>query len=135
MSTAGSGKAARGGKHDSRIPRAEWMVAGVSALVILGAIGFLALRAVRPDAPPDLVAVVDTVAARAAGWTVRVRVENRGDRAAAAVEVEGRLGQGEESGFTLDLVAGHSTRHGALYFSADPRAGPIVLRVRGHADP
>lgn len=112
------------------------MVAGACALLILGAIGFLLLRAARPATLPDLVAVVDTVTARDAGWTVRIRVENRGDRAAAAVEVEGRLGRGgEESGFTLDLIAGHSAGHGALLFTADPRTGPIVLRVRGYADP
>ena len=124
------------GRKSYAIPRAEWAVAGVSALLILGAVGFLAARATRPAAPPDLVARVDTVTGRDGRWTVRVRVENRGDRTAAAVEVEGTLGtNGERSGFTIDVVAGRSARHGALLFAADPRTRPLTLRVRGYADP
>jgi uncharacterized protein (TIGR02588 family) len=128
--------AGAGGRASYAIPRAEWAVAGLSALLILGAVGFLAVRATRPAAPPDLVALVDTVTGRDGRWTVRVRVENRGDRTAAAVEVEGTLGAaGERSGFTLDFVAGRSARHGALLFAGDPRTRPPALRVRGYADP
>ena len=119
----------------SRIPRAEWAVAALSALLVLGTITYLAVRAVRPAAEPEFAVSVDTVTAREGGWTVRVRVENLGDRAAAAVEVEGALEGGEVSGFTLDFLAGRSTRHGALRFRGDPRPAALALRVRGYADP
>lgn len=126
----------RGGATEA-IPRAEWAVAVASALLVLGTIGFLAARAVGTSAPPDLVAAVDTVTARpGGGWAVRVRVENRGDLAAAGVEVEGRVGSGGEvHAFTVPFIAGHATRHGALLFDADPRAGALALRIRGYADP
>ncbi len=120
----------------ARIPRAEWVVAGLSALVILGAAGFLAARGARPAMPPDLVASIDTVSGGDGRWSMRVRVENRGDRTAAGVEVEGTLEPGGETGgFTLDYVAGHSTAHGTLLFGADPRTRRLALRVRGYADP
>ena len=97
----------RGGATEA-IPRAEWAVAVASALLVLGTIGFLAARAVGTSAPPDLVAAVDTVTARpGGGWAVRVRVENRGDLAAAGVEVEGRVGSGGEvHAFTVPFIAG-----------------------------
>jgi len=120
---------------DPGIPRAEWAVAALSALLVLGTIAYLAMRAVRPAAEPEFAVSVDTVTAREGGWTVRVRVENRGDRAAAAVEVEGVLEGGEASGFTLDFLAGRSARHGALRFRGDPRPAALALRVRGYADP
>jgi uncharacterized protein (TIGR02588 family) len=120
---------------DSRIPRAEWAVAALSALLVFGTIAWLAVRAMRPAAEPEFAVSVDTVTVREGGWTARVRVENRGDRAAAAVEVEGALEGGEVSGFTLDFLAGRSTRHGALRFRGDPRPAALTLRVRGYADP
>ena len=120
---------------DSRIPRAEWAVAALSALLVLGTIAWLAVRAMRPAAEPAFAVSVDAVTVHQGGWTARVRVENRGDRAAAAVEVEGALEGGETSGFTLDFLAGRSTRHGALRFRGDPRPAALTLRVRGYADP
>jgi uncharacterized protein (TIGR02588 family) len=120
---------------DARIPRAEWAVAALSAVLVLGTIAWLAVHAVRPAADPEFAVSVDTITAREGGWTVRVRVENRGDRAAAAVEVEGAIEGGEVSGFTLDFLAGGSARHGALRFRGDPRPAALTLRVRGYADP
>ena len=118
-----------------QIPRAEWAVAVVSALLVLGTIAYLAARAARPAAAAEFAVSVDTITARDDGWTVRVRVENRGDRAATGVEVEGALAGGEVSGFTLDFLAGRSTRHGALRFRGAPRPAALALRVRGYADP
>ena len=118
-----------------QIPRAEWAVAALSALLVFGTVAYLAVRAARPAAEPAFTVSVDSVTARDGGWTVRVRVENRGDRAAAGVEVEGALPGGEVSGFTLDFLAGRSARHGALHFRGDPRAAALALRVRGYADP
>lgn len=131
-----AGSRASAGKR-TRIPPAEWVVAAVSALIALGAVGYLTVRATRPGTLPALTAAVDSVVHRDQGaWQVRVRVENHGDGTAATVQVEGVLGDdGERSGFTLDFVAGGSTRHGTLLFATDPSTVPLALRVLGYADP
>ena len=122
------------------IPPAEWAAAAVSALLVLGAIGLLVARGLSPSSrPADIVVRPDSMSRTASGWQVIVSVENLGDAAAAAVEIEGVLGAGspaeERSGFVLDFLAARSTRRGSLLFTGDPRARPLTLRALGYADP
>lgn len=135
-----TGRPGKTARNAARIPLAEWVIAAVSALIVLGAIGLLVGRGLRAHArAPDIVVAPDSTIRTAAGWQVIVSVDNLGDVAAAAVEIEGVLGAGtsgeERSGFVLDFLAGRSTRRGALLFSRDPRADPLSLRALGYAEP
>lgn len=134
----GTGGEGQGGEL---ISRWEWLTAAVGLLLVLGAIGYLGYVAVAgDDLPPSLIVAVDSVTTTGGVHQVHFTVRNAGDRAGAAVVVEGRLtgtaGGGEEtSEATLDYVPGRSARRGGLFFSSDPGAGRLELRALGYAVP
>lgn len=67
------------------------------------------------------------------GWVVDVVVSNQGDLAAAAVDIEGQVGE-ERSGASLDYVPGRGEKKASLVFSGPQR--PIAtLRVQGWSEP
>ena len=132
MSPAERGKPhAKNGQHG--IPPAEWAVALLGAALTLGAIGYLTAAAFSGrDRPPDI--VIDTLATDSvsAGWLVRIRATNRGDRVATEVEVEGTSGE-ETSGVTFDYLPAGSSREGGLFFRTKP--GEVELRALGYRGP
>jgi uncharacterized protein (TIGR02588 family) len=124
----------------SDIPAAEWVVAALGALLLLGAIAYLGLEAARgPGRPPDVVLAVDTVTPGRGGWHVRVRASNRGDETAADVGVRGTLTAPHAAPLvreaTVDYLPGRSERRVGLVFPTDPRAGTLRLEVLGHREP
>jgi putative integral membrane protein (TIGR02587 family) len=75
----------------------------------------------------------------AAGHAVRLVVRNEGTRTAAAVEVEGRLFDGEEllesSRVTLDYVPRGSATRAGLWFARDPNGLRLEVRALGYQEP
>lgn len=134
----GNGGPGNGGEL---ISRWEWLTAALGLLLVLGAIGYLGYEAVAgDDRPPALTVVVDSVTRSGGVHQVHFTVRNTGDRAGAAVVVEGRLAGAAEGGeetseVTLDHVPGRSERSGGLFFSSDPRAGRLELRPLGYSVP
>jgi len=128
------------GARDEQIPPAEWAAAAAGCAVLLGTIAFLVHGALAgPPTPPDLLVAADSVTHVSSGWLVHFRAENRGESAAAAVEVEGeavRPAGAETSRAVLDYVPGGSTRRGGLFFTSDPRPlGDLRLRAVGYQAP
>lgn len=124
----------------ARTPILEWIAGGVGLVLTLGLVGALALDALSAgDAPPDLRVSQTAVHERVGAYVVEVRVDNRGDRAAAAVEIEGELtldgAEPEVASVTLDYVPQGSTRQAGLVFSQNPRNGRLALRALGYVDP
>jgi uncharacterized protein (TIGR02588 family) len=119
---------------------AEWIVAALSAALVLGVVGFLINDGVRsPATPPDVTVEVDSIQPAGPGYLVLFRAENRGRSTAAEVVVEGELeadtGRVETSETTLDYVPAGGVERGGLYFRRDPRTFRLRLRAQGYRDP
>jgi uncharacterized protein (TIGR02588 family) len=119
---------------------AEWIVAGVSAALVLGVLGYLIQDGLRrPATPPDVRIEIDSVQASGPGYLVLVRAVNRGRATAAEVMVEGMLeadtGQVEIAQTTIDYVPGGGEQRAGLYFTRDPRGLQLRLRAHGYREP
>jgi uncharacterized protein (TIGR02588 family) len=120
--------------------KAEWIVAAVSAALVLGVLGFLIYDGVRhPATPPDVTIEVDSIQQAGAGYLVLFRARNRGRSTAAEVLVRGELqadtGAVETSETLLDYVPGGGDQQGGLYFAHDPRQLRLRLRAHGFREP
>jgi uncharacterized protein (TIGR02588 family) len=121
-------------------PLLEWIVGGLGAALVGGAIAFLVYHALaRDQTPPDIRVQAERVLDLEHGYLVQFRAFNHGNSAAAEVGIEGELagpdGDTEVSEVVLDYLPPHSDREGGLVFSRDPRAGQLSLRAKGHASP
>jgi uncharacterized protein (TIGR02588 family) len=119
---------------------AEWIVAAVSALLVLGVIGFLVYDGVRSaDTPPDVTIELDSIQPAGPGYLVLFRARNGGRSTAADVIIEGELmadsGRVEASETTIDYVPPGGLERGGLYFTRDPRRLKLRLRAQGYRDP
>jgi uncharacterized protein (TIGR02588 family) len=126
--------------RSGKIPPAEWVDAGVGALLVVGALGALVSDSVDNEiAAPAITLEVDTVIPTAANYVVKVRAKNRGDETAAAVVIEGVLMQGdaqiERSELVLDYLPRRSSRMVGLIYGNDPRAYSLALRAVGYQVP
>lgn len=135
MARAGKGRAAKG-PSSAKVPALEWLAAGLGALVVAALVALLGREAIgaRDEVPPILSVAAVRVIPTPAGHVVEVRVANASGQTAAAVQVEGTLGD-ETAGASIDYVAGRSDARAGLIFSADPRAGGLELRVTGYELP
>jgi uncharacterized protein (TIGR02588 family) len=119
---------------------AEWIVAAVSAALVLGVVGFLIYDGVRsPTTPPDVTVEIDSIQPAGPGYLVLLRAENRGRSTAAEVMVEGELeadtGSVETSQTTIDYVPAGGLQRAGLYFAHDPRRLRLKLRAHGYREP
>lgn len=119
-------------KHASKAPPSghpllQWAMAALGAVITLTAIGIVVWEAVQPTAPPALSARIVAVQSTAAGHVATVRVQNDGDETAAAVDIEGVLGD-QTTTASLDYVPGHGHAKAYLRFDADPRAASVSVK-------
>ena len=118
----------------------EWALAALSAALVLGVIGFLLYEGLaEPTTPPEVRVTVETVRPAGSGYLVTFKAENRGQRTAAGLGVEGTLKRGgttvETRSTTLDYVPSEGARKGGLYFTEDPRDYELALRATGYDRP
>lgn len=126
---------ARSSHKNDPIPALEWAAAAFGLLVFLALAAILFREALisGSDDVPKLTALVEAVSPTAGGHVARIVVANGSGQTAAAVQVEGRLGN-EIATATIDYVPGHSEARGGLMFKGDPRAG-AELAVLGYELP
>jgi len=123
------------------IPIAEWVVAALGALLVIGAVGALLTDSIDNEiAAPAITLAVDTVIATGENYVVKVRAKNRGGETAAAVVIEGVLTQPggapvERSELVLDYLPRRSSRMVGLIYRNDPRAYSLSLRAVGYQVP
>jgi uncharacterized protein (TIGR02588 family) len=137
-STASAGATDRPPRH--ALPLLEWIVGGLGAALVGGAIAFLVYHSLtRDQTPPDVRVVAQRVLDLQNGYLVQFRAFNQGGSAAAELTIEGELagsdGSTEVSEAVLDYLPPRSDREGGLVFSRDPRAGQLSLRAKGYARP
>jgi uncharacterized protein (TIGR02588 family) len=118
----------------------EWIVAAVSTLVVLGAIGLLLREAFgEPDTPPEIQIAVEEIVQTSSGYVVEFWAENRGSTTAASLAIEGELLQDtvsvETSSVTIDYVPGEARRKAGLFFSSDPRRYTLDIKAKGYDEP
>jgi uncharacterized protein (TIGR02588 family) len=99
----------------------------LGAVITLTAIAIVVWEALQPTAPPALSARIVAVDVTAAGQVATVRVQNDGDDTAAAVDIEGVLGD-QTATASLDYVPGHGHAKAFLRFDADPRAAAVSVK-------
>ncbi|WP_292077884.1 MULTISPECIES: hypothetical protein [Brevundimonas] len=108
-------------------PLLQWGMALLGAVITLTAIAIVVWEALQPTAPPALSARIVAVDVTAAGQVATVRVQNDGDDTAAAVDIEGVLGD-QTATASLDYVPGHGHAKAYLRFDADPRAAAVSVK-------
>jgi uncharacterized protein (TIGR02588 family) len=118
----------------------EWTVATAGGLILFAMIGYLVFHGLtKPDGPPMIRFEAGPVEAAGNGYVVQFTVRNEGHSTASALEISGRLMQGdsiaEESRATIDHVPEQSLRRGGLFFSRNPAPYQLVLRAEGYASP
>ena len=123
--------------------KADWLERGfswASGALVIALLAYLAWDARREASPAEFRVRVDSVVQVGEMTHVRVRVDNLGHRAAQTVEVtvtlEGAGAASEERSFTLDWLAGKSTRRGmAVFPRTSAPAARATAQVTGFAVP
>lgn len=131
---------ATAGEREWATPVWEWVVGGLGALLVLGAIVLLVYHALtRDQTPPDIRLIAERVLDLQHGHLVQFRAFNEGHTTAAQVTIEGELarsdGEVEISEVVLDYLPPRSGREGGLLFESDPRAGKLSLRAKSYIEP
>ena len=110
----------------------EWAMGGLGLLIVLAVLTVIGLDAVGAREPARLEARIGETRLAGANWLAEVEVRNLGGETAAAVEVEGRLGD-QTAHATLDYVPAHGRQTATLVFDSDPRAATVS--VSGWSEP
>ena len=114
-------------------PLLEWIMGGLGLLLTLAVLAVILREAMAPGGPPVLEPRLHAVHGGPGAWQAEVEVRNTGSATAAAVEIEGVLGD-ETAVVTLDYVPAGGRERIVLGFAADPRAG-LQLHTRGWTEP
>ena len=127
-------------EFDTATPPAEWAIAIVGAVLACVIIGYLAVEGLRgSDGPPVLSIRVVEIFTGPAGHVVEAEIANSGGRAAANVQISGRLTVDdavvEEVHAQLDYVPADATRRFSLVFGRDPTTGRLDISPTGYSGP
>jgi uncharacterized protein (TIGR02588 family) len=118
----------------------EWVTGILSAILVLGIVGWIAGQAILDrDTPPEFRSTIHSTQAVAGGFRIEFELFNDGSTTAAAVEVRGEMLSDdaalETAQVTFDYVPGKSSARGALLFAEDPAGREIRIRAVGYTDP
>ena len=118
----------------------ETVFAGFGAILAAGTIATILWKAVAGTGVGPAVEVsILGVEAQGGVYRAEIEVFNRGDAAAAGVEVKGTVTRdgetAETASATFDYVPSQSRRRGGLYFSADPRTGALTVAPTSYVTP
>jgi uncharacterized protein (TIGR02588 family) len=125
--------ASRKPASDPKPPLLEWIMGGLGLLLTLAVLAIMLREGMGPGGPAVIEPALHAVHGGPGAWRAEVEVRNTGAATAAAVEIEGRLGD-ETAAATLDYVPAGGRETVTLGFAADPRAG-LELHARGWSEP
>lgn len=117
----------------TRPPVLEWIMGGLGLLLTLAILAIILREGLSAGGPPVIEPRLEAVHGGPGQWRAEVEVRNTGPATAAAVEIEGRLGD-ETAAATLDYVPAGGRETVTLGFTADPRVG-LELHARGWTEP
>jgi len=125
----------------ARTPLLEWLAAGVGLVFLIFLLGAISHDALQNGArvPPNILVEAGSVSRTDSGYVVTFEALNRSGGTAAALEIEGRLMDGdravETSTAQIDYVAGHGSAQGGLFFVNDPAKLTVKIRPLGFQTP
>jgi uncharacterized protein (TIGR02588 family) len=117
---------------------AEWTTFAVAVVVLLAVMAAIVVEAVRDHDPARPVADVTRTERVGDDFHVAVTLENRGDRAAANVQVVASLevnGETTEGDQVVDFLAGGDEEELVFVFADDPDDGKLSVDVAGFSNP
>lgn len=104
----------------------EWAMGGLGLLLVLAVLAVVAVQAFAAREPARLEAGLGEIRRAGPVWLAEVEVRNPGGETAAAVEIEGRLGD-HAARAVVDYVPAHGEASVTLVFPADPRAAQVSV--------
>lgn len=117
----------------------EWTVFGVSLVLVMATLAYLAREVVTTGSrPPELVVQLGTPRPVTHGFQVPVTVLNRGDHVAEGVNVVITLvakAEREEAVLNLAFLPRQSKREGWVTFRGDPSNGELEIGPVVYASP
>lgn len=119
----------------------EWVLAGLSGVLLLAVLGYLGYEGLaHPGGPPQVVVRAGEPRPVAGGFLVEFTARNDGRTTAANVQVIGELGTPpdgvvERSEAVLDYVPKGSSRKGWLSFRRDPARHGLTVMIGGQTEP
>ncbi len=119
----------------------EWLVFGVSLLLVLAILGFLGYKAyTHKPGTPDLVVTYRADPSPHAPYRYHVTIHNQGAETAEVVQIELSLqkdgAEVEKAEMQLDYAPQKSQREGWMSFSKNPaQADTLVVRVVSYKRP
>ena len=118
----------------------EWVIGGVGAALVLGAIAYLAFLSITREQASPTISVEARLPAQQAGETylVRFAARNLSSSTLAAVRIRGELRTGnrvETTHVTFDYLPAFSTRLGGLFFRDDPARGELQIYAASYREP
>lgn len=116
---------------DPDTPFLEWLSGAIGLALFLGALSVTVLNAMHTPQPPNISVNAEPPAASAGLFRVQYAAINSGDETAADVHLVARLLSGTETvevrEARIDLLPGHSTSHGGIFFEHDPTG--LVMQI------
>ena len=121
-------------------PAVEWAVGALGGAALAAMIGVLVWEGLSgTEGPPEIRLTVETAHPTAGGHLVTFVARNTGGSTAAAVRIEGALGDPgapvETSVAEFDILPTGGERRGGMFFAHDPASLGLVLRAEGFAAP
>lgn len=117
----------------------EWVVFGISSLLVLGVIGFLSWNIIASDDKPATFEIeIGSTTSTPDSSVIQVKVTNSGSHTAAEVNVAvlARYPSGEkETTLTIDFIPRGGTRDGYAVFEGAGKPDAITARVLGYIEP
>ena len=130
----------KNGSVSERTPLLEWIFAAVGLILVASSIGYIAYySATSKEKPPEIQVEIVSIKNISNGYLVEFKASNKGEKAAASVQIEGKISEGESEieskNATLDYIASDSEQRGGLYFSKDPNAHNLEVKAIGYENP
>jgi len=127
-------------EHSKVNERIEWIVAGISTVIVLVLSGFILFEAVtKTGGMPDISFAISRSAAMGTAYVIEVEVRNDGHVTVAGVDIEAEAalseGQIETSTVTLDYLPAESSTEVGLVFSQQVDPEQVTLQVLGYRYP
>ena len=118
----------------------EWVISGISALLVLGTVGYVFYKAVaEPTTLPQVVIEQEKIQPGVGGYVVTFWAHNRGGLTAKDLGIEGRLvsdtGVIATRSTGITFLPGESRRKAGLFFPVDPRLYKLEIYPVGYDVP
>ena len=127
-------------EHSAANERIEWIVAAISAVIVLALFGFILFEAVtKTGDTPDIHFEIERGVAMSDGFALEVTAHNDGHVTVAGVQIEAEAdlggGESEVSSVTVDYLPAESGTEVGLVFSQEVDPERVRLRVLGYTYP